>query len=482
MARAEPSVSDIFASMEYGPAPEGGDRVRAWLKAHDGGFGHFINGAWTKPSKEKIESRNPANGALLGRISIAGEAEIDAAIAAAKDAFPAWSALPGHQRARALYALARLVQKHSRFLAVLETLDNGKPIRETRDIDVPLVARHFSYHAGWAQLMDAELRDHAPLGVCAQIIPWNFPLLMLAWKVAPALAAGNCVVLKPAEQTSLSALYFMEMAEEAGLPPGALNLITGAGETGAALAAHPGTAKVAFTGSTEVGRRIRAATAAQDKKLTLELGGKSPFLVFEDADLDGAVEGLVDGIFFNQGQVCCAGSRLLAEESIAPRLLEKLKTRLSHFRIGDPLDKAVDMGAIVEATQLRRIETLVAQGVAEGAQAWRPDIACPAQGCFYPPTLLTGISPANTAAVEEIFGPVLAVMTFRRRDEAIQLANNTRYGLSATIWSENINRAHNVAAALKAGTVWINMTNQFDAACGFGGYRESGFGREGGLE
>ncbi len=477
-------VAEIYQSMSYGPAPEEAGYVRDWIAAKSGPFGFFINGALVKPitSKHTIESRNPASGEPLATLSVAGSDDVDAAVKAAEKAFKSWSQTPGHQRARVLYAIARLVQKNSRFLAVLETLDNGKPIRETRDIDIPLVARHFYYHAGWAQLLDQELPDHEPLGVIGQIIPWNFPLLMVAWKVAPALAAGNCVVLKPAEYTSLSALYFAELCEEAGLPPGVLNIITGAGETGTLLVDHPKIAKIAFTGSTEVGRIIRERTAGTGKKLTLELGGKSPYLVFEDADLDSAVEGLVDAIWFNQGQVCCAGSRLLIEEGIYDRILEKVKARLAKFRLGDPLDKTVDMGAIVDPIQRERIDTLVAQAVDEGAEIWQPSIPCPDIGCFYLPTLLTGVSPSNSAVREEIFGPVLTAMTFRTLKEAVELANNTRYGLSASVWSENINRALDVAAQLKAGVVWVNSTNQFDAACGFGGYRESGFGREGGVE
>ena len=475
-------VAEILDTMDYGPALEDSSYVQDWLAAKGRRFGHFIGGAWTDPGGETLESRNPANGDLLAEISVAGEAEIDAAVGAASEAFLAWSGLSGHERARHLYALARLVQKSSRFLAVLETLDNGKPIRETRDIDVPLVARHFYHHAGWAQLMDRELPGHEALGVVGQIIPWNFPLLMLAWKIAPAIAAGNTVILKPAEYTSLSALRFAELVQEAGLPPGVINIVTGAGETGSALVAHPGVAKIAFTGSTDVGRILRRQTAGTGKKLTLELGGKSPYMIFEDADLDSAVEGLVDAIWFNQGQVCCAGSRLLLEESIYDRGVEKIRARLEKFRIGDPLDKAVDMGAIVDPVQRTRIESLVGQGLEEGAEVWQPSVSCPTEGCFYPPTLITNVSPASTVVREEIFGPVLTAMSFRTLKEGVDLANNTRYGLAATVWSENINRALEVAGQLKAGVVWINTTNQFDAACGFGGYRESGFGREGGLE
>ena len=477
------SVAEIFDSMDYGPAPEDASYVFDWLKAHKGGFAHFIGGQWVKPSpRAYFDDINPATGEKLARIAQGSAKDVDAAVQAASAAQKDWAALSGHERARFLYALARLIQKNSRFLAVLESLDNGKTLRETRDIDIPLAARHFYYHAGWAQLLRQELPDYEPLGVIGQIIPWNFPFLMLAWKIAPALAAGNTVVLKPAEFTPLTALFFAQLCEEAGLPAGVVNIVTGAGDTGAALVAHEGVAKIAFTGSTEVGKLIRQATAGTGKKLTLELGGKSPFIVFEDADLDSAVEGLVDAIWFNQGQVCCAGSRLLVEEGVADVLIAKIKERLAHFRIGDPLDKAMDMGAIIDPCQCQRIEKLVQQGVDEGAQVWQPDVPLPKTGCFYPPTLLTNVSPANIAVREEIFGPVLTVMTFRSLADAAVLANNTRYGLASSIWSENINRALEMAALIKAGVVWVNTANQFDAACGFGGYRESGFGREGGRE
>ncbi|HEX2203633.1 MAG TPA: aldehyde dehydrogenase family protein, partial [Longimicrobium sp.] len=393
-----------------------------------------------------------------------------------------WAALGGHGRARYLYALARQVQKHSRLFAVLESLDNGKPIRESRDIDVPLVARHFYHHAGWAQLMESELPGYAPVGVVGQIIPWNFPLLMLSWKVAPALAMGNTVILKPAEFTSLTAVLFAEVAAEAGLPPGVLNVVTGDGRTGAALVEHPDVDKIAFTGSTEVGRIIRVATAGSGKKLSLELGGKSPFIVFDDADLDSVVEGVVDAIWFNQGQVCCAGSRILAQEGVAERLTARLRARMETLRVGDPLDKAVDIGAIVAPVQLEKIRSLVQQGVDEGATMWQPSWSCPTEGCFYPPTLFTDVSPASTIAQVEIFGPVVAMMTFRTPDEAVALANNTPYGLAASVWTESVNLALDIAPKVKAGTVWVNSTNVFDAASGFGGYRESGFGREGGRE
>ena len=405
--------------------------------------------------------------------------DLDAAIAAARRAQPKWARLSGHQRARHLYALARLVQKNARLLAVLETMDNGKPIRESRDIDVPLVARHFYYHAGLAQLLPSELPDMAPLGVCGAVIPWNFPLLMLAWKVAPALAAGNTIVLKPAEYTPLTALLFAELSREAGLPKGVLNIVTGDGATGAALVAHPGVDKIAFTGSTAVGRKIRQVTAGTGKALTLELGGKSPYIVFDDADLDSAIEGLVDAIWFNQGQVCCAGSRLLVQEGVAGRFHDKLKRRMDGLRIGDPLDKCIDVGAVVDPIQLATITAMV-DANREG-ETYRAATPLPS-GCFYPPTLITGLSAASTLMQEEIFGPVLVSMTFRTPAEAVELANNTRYGLAASVWTENVNLALDVAPKLKAGVVWVNATNLFDAAAGFGGVRESGFGREGGWE
>jgi aldehyde dehydrogenase (NAD+) len=374
------------------------------------------------------------------------------------------------------------VQKHSRRLAVLETLDNGKPIRESRDIDIPLVARHFYHHAGWAQLLAQEFPAYQPCGVVGQIIPWNFPLLMLAWKIAPALATGNTVVLKPAEFTPLTALAFAELCNEVGLPAGVVNIVTGDGATGDALVRHPDVDKIAFTGSTEVGRAIRRATAQSHKKLSLELGGKSPFIIFEDADLDSAVEGLVDGIWFNQGQVCCAGSRLLVQESVAKKLTGKLQARMSTLRVGSPLDKAIDIGAIIARVQLERIDGLVKQGIAEGATCWQPEIVLPARGLYYKPTLLSNVHPTSIVAQQEIFGPVLAAMTFRTPQEAVQLANNTVYGLAASVWSESVNVALQAAAQIKAGVVWVNSTNLFDAACGFGGYRESGYGREGGRE
>jgi aldehyde dehydrogenase (NAD+) len=476
------SVPEIFQTMAYGPAPEAVGPANEWLERHGRRFGLFIAGAWTPGEAETFETLNPATGKPIARLTQATPKDVDRAVRSAREAQPDWWALGGHRRARYLYALARQIQKHSRLFAVLESLDNGKPIRESRDIDVPLVARHFYHHAGWAQLMEGELPDRDPLGVIGQIIPWNFPLLMLAWKIAPAIAMGNTVVLKPAEFTSLTALRFAELCEEIGLPPGVVNIITGDGRTGEALVVHPDVDKIAFTGSTEVGRIIRTATAGSGKKLSLELGGKSPFIVFSDADLDSVVEGVVDAIWFNQGQVCCAGSRILVQEGVADRLVAKLKARMETLRVGDPLDKAVDMGAIIAPVQLEKIQGLVRQGEEEGAKLWQPSWSCPREGWFFPPTLFTEVSPAATIAQVEIFGPVVVLMTFRTPGEAVELANNTRYGLAASVWTENINLALDVAPQLKAGTVWINCTNVFDAASGFGGYRESGFGREGGRE
>jgi aldehyde dehydrogenase (NAD+) len=478
------SVAEYFQTMDYAPAPEDDQPARAWLAKHDASFGHFIGGRWrASVSGESFTVHAPATGVALAQVAQGGAPDVDAAVAAARAAQPAWAAAGGAQRARHLYALARMVQRHSRLFAVLEALDNGKPIRETRDLDVPLVARHFLHHAGWAQLQESEFAGWAPLGVVGQIVPWNFPLLMLAWKVAPAIALGNCVVLKPAEYTPLTALLFAELASQAGLPDGVLNVVTGDGRTGAAVVDHPDVDKIAFTGSTEVGRLIRSATAGSGKSLTLELGGKSPFIVFDDADLDGAVEGVVDAIWFNQGQVCCAGSRLLVQEGVEARFIAKLKRRMATLRVGPSLDKTIDMGAIVDPIQLARIESLVELGRSEGCDVWQPaQLALPTSGSYYPPTLVTNVAPAGLLAQEEIFGPVLTAMSFRTPDEAVALANNTRYGLAASVWSETIGRALDIAPQLACGVVWINATNLFDASVGFGGYRESGYGREGGKE
>ncbi|MBX9927666.1 MAG: aldehyde dehydrogenase family protein [Gemmatimonadaceae bacterium] len=475
------TVAEIFQTMEYGPAPEADGPARAWLTQHGGRFGHFIGGQFTKVGTT-FDVIDPSTAQRLAQVTQGTTKDVDAAVAAARKALPAWKKLSGHARAKHLYALARMVQKHARLFAVVESLDNGKSIRETRDLDIPLVARHFYHHAGWAQLAATEFPGYEGVGVVGQIIPWNFPLLMLGWKIAPALAAGNTVVLKPAEFTPLTALLFAELASQAGLPDGVVNVITGDGRTGAALVEHPKVDKIAFTGSTDVGRIIRRATAGSGKKLSLELGGKSPFIVYEDADLDAAVEGVVDAIWFNQGQVCCAGSRLLVQEGIAERMIAKLKARMERLRVGKPLDKTVDMGAIVAPDQLDRIRTLVEKGRDEGAEVWQPSWAVPTQGYFYPPTLCTNVEPASTIAQIEIFGPVLVAMTFRTPEESVALANNTPFGLAASVWSENINLALDIAPKLKAGVVWINATNLFDASAGFGGYRESGFGREGGRE
>ena len=478
-------VAEVFKTMEYGPAPESAEQAIEWLEAHGRTFGHFIGGAWSTGAAEEpdlFETPNPSTGEALARLTQGSHSDVDHAVTAARDALPGWKALDGHARARYLYALGRGIQKRGRLFSVLESMDNGKPIRESRDIDIPLVARHFYHHAGWAQLMGEELPGYGPVGVVGQIIPWNFPLLMLSWKIAPALAMGNTVVLKPAEFTSLTALLFAELCQDVGLPPGVVNVVTGDGDTGAALVAHPDVAKIAFTGSTDVGRLIRDATAGTGKKLTLELGGKSPFLVFDDADLDSVVEGVVDAIWFNQGQVCCAGSRILVQESVAEVLERKLRARMETLRMGDPLDKGVDMGAIVAPVQLERITSLVEQGKAEGARIWQPSWSAPREGWFYPPTLCTNVSPSATIAQVEIFGPVVVMMSFRTPAESVSLANDTRFGLAASLWTESVNLALDIAPKLKAGTVWVNCTNLFDAAAGFGGYRESGYGREGGKE
>ncbi|MCL4675920.1 MAG: aldehyde dehydrogenase family protein, partial [Pararhodobacter sp.] len=473
-----PTVTEALMLMDYGPAPESPAAALDWLKGR--AFGHFINGAFTKPDAS-FATFNPASGAELAQVAQGSAEDVEQAVKAARKAAKGWAALSGHDRARHLYALARLMQKRERLFAVLESMDNGKPIRESRDIDVPLAVRHFYHHAGWAELLADEFPDHRPHGVCGQIIPWNFPLLMLAWKLAPALAAGNTVVLKPAEQTPLTALLFAELCIEAGLPKGVVNIVTGDGRTGAALVDHPDVDKIAFTGSTEIGRAIRAASAGTGKALTLELGGKSPFIVFAEADLDAAVEGVVDAIWFNQGEVCCAGSRILVQESVAEPFTARLKARMATLRVGDPLDKSTDIGAVVDDTQLQRIRGIVDQAVAQGAvlhQAPMPN----GPGSFCPPGLLTDLGAANIAMTEEIFGPVVTLMSFRTPSEAVELANNTRYGLAASIWSENITTALDIAAQVKAGVVWINGTNIFDANAPFGGMRESGFGREGARE
>ncbi|WFP76668.1 aldehyde dehydrogenase family protein [Mesorhizobium sp. WSM4906] len=477
------NILERYHAMEYGPAPEACNEADAWLASRDFSKSLFVDGAWKAAASGKtFDTSEPSSGKLLAKVSDAGAADIDAAVAAAAKALPKWSASSGYARAKVLYAIGRAMQRHQRLFAVLESIDNGKPIRESRDIDVPLAIRHFIHHAGWAQTLEKDFPDHKAVGVVGQVIPWNFPLLMLAWKIAPALAAGCTVVLKPAEFTPLTAILFAEICERAGVPKGVVNIVQGGPEAGAAIVNHPGVQKIAFTGSSEVGKIIRKATAGSGKKLSLELGGKSAFVVFEDADLDSAVEGLVDGIWFNQGQVCCAGSRLLVQEGVAEAFIAKVKVRMSRLRVGSPLDKNTDIGPLVDRTQLDRVKGLIAEGARQGAVCWQPDAALPTTGYYHLPTLATSVSPANILAQEEVFGPVLATMSFRNTEEAIELANNTRYGLAASVWSENINLALHVAPQLKAGVVWVNGTNMFDAACGFGGYRESGFGREGGRE
>jgi len=479
-------LASLIDSLDYGPAPESEARTREWIKSHGSKFSHSINGAWQPPKNGGyFKTINPAKSdEVLAEIALGTKEDVDVAVDAAKAAFPAWSALSGHKRARYLYAIARAVAKHARVFAVLESLDNGKPIRESRDIDVPVVIRHFYYHAGWAQTMEREFAGYRPGGVIAQIIPWNFPFLMLAWKIAPAIAAGNTVVLKPSKSTPLTALLLADiLMNEVKLPPGVVNILTGDSKTGTMLYEHPTPWKVTFTGSTEVGRIIRKGTAGSHKHLTMELGGKSPFIVFDNADMDSAIEGVVNGIWFNEGQVCCAGSRLLVQEGIHDDFVRRLKRRMSKLRVGNPLDKTMDMGAINNAEQLKKITEMMEVGKKEGAVMWQPDeVVCPKGGFFLPPTLFTNVEPSHTIAQEEIFGPVLVTLTFRTPAEAVQLANNTRYGLAASIWSQDIDTAMDVARKVKAGTIWINSTNLFDAAAGFGGYRESGYGREGGRE
>ncbi|MCE3033572.1 MULTISPECIES: aldehyde dehydrogenase family protein [Streptomyces] len=474
MAPAPASAS----AFEYAPAPESRSVVDIAPS-----YGLFIDGEFTDATGGKVfKTVSPSTEEVLSEVAEASEEDVDRAVKAARKAFEKWSALPGAERAKYLFRIARIIQERSRELAVLETLDNGKPIKETRDADLPLVAAHFFYYAGWADKL-----DHAgfgasprPLGVAGQVIPWNFPLLMLAWKIAPALATGNTVVLKPAETTPLSALFFADICRQAGLPKGVVNIVTGDGRPGAALVAHPDVNKVAFTGSTAVGKAIARTVAGTRKKLTLELGGKGANIVFDDAPIDQAVEGIVNGIFFNQGQVCCAGSRLIVQESIQDELLDALKRRLSTLRLGDPLDKNTDIGAINSAEQLARITALADAGEAEGAERWSPACELPDAGYWFAPTLFTNVTQAHTIAREEIFGPVLSVLSFRTPDEAVAKANNTQYGLSAGIWSEKGSRILAVASKLRAGVVWSNTFNKFDPTSPFGGYKESGFGREGG--
>ncbi|WP_328319277.1 aldehyde dehydrogenase family protein [Streptomyces sp. NBC_00388] len=468
----------LSSAFEYAPAPESRSVVDIAPS-----YGLFIDGEFTEAADGKVfKTVSPSTEEVLSEVARAGTADVDRAVQAARKAFTTWSVLPGSERAKYLFRIARIIQERSRELAVLETLDNGKPIKETRDADLPLVAAHFFYYAGWADKL-----DHAgfganprPLGVAGQVIPWNFPLLMLAWKIAPALATGNTVVLKPAETTPLSALFFADICRQAGLPKGVVNILPGYGDAGAALVGHPDVDKVAFTGSTAVGKAIARSVAGTEKKVTLELGGKGANIVFDDAPVDQAVEGIVTGIFFNQGQVCCAGSRLLVQESVQEEVLDALKRRLSTLRLGDPLDKNTDIGAINSAEQLARIQKLVETGEAEGAERWSPACELPSSGYWFAPTLFTGVTQAHTVARDEIFGPVLSVLSFRTPDEAVAKANNTQYGLSAGIWTEKGSRILAVASKLRAGVVWANTFNKFDPTSPFGGYKESGYGREGG--
>ena len=479
-SRGRSRAALIFGDLwEFDPAPETADPK---LKER---YDLFIGGRFVRPrSGRYFDSINPANERKLAEVALAGPADVNAAYAAAAKAFGPWSALPGRERGKYLFRIARLLQDRAREFAVAETMDGGKPIRESRDFDVPMTAAHFFYHAGWADKLEYVLpgRRVAPLGVVGQVIPWNFPLLMLAWKLAPALSMGNCVVLKPAETTSITALKLAEILQDAGLPPGVVNFVTGAGETGALVMGHPTASKVAFTGSTEVGKAIMRQLAGTDRKMTMELGGKAANIVFDDAPLGQAVEGIVDGIFFNQGHVCCAGSRLLVHEPVAERIVAMLKNRIRVLRVGDPLDKNTDLGAINSKTQLATIRRLVAAGVREGAELFQPACRLPERGYYFPPTLFTNVTQSHRIAREEIFGPVLSILTFRTVDEAIEKANNTAYGLSAGVWTEKGSRILRMSTELKAGVVWANTFNRFDPSSPFGGYKESGFGREGGRQ
>jgi len=475
-----PSVGDIFASMEYGPAPESDKIAQNWLEDHNRKFGLFINNEWVHPEGRKTyDTKSPATGAVLAGTTQGNSEDVDKAVTAARDAHNTWSKLSGHERAKHLYSIARHVQKHSRLVAVVEALDNGKSIRETRDADTAVVIRHLYHYAGWADLMGEEMSGWSGVGVVGAIVPWNFPLMLLVWKVAPALAMGNTVVLKPATYTRLSALLFAEICAEAGLPAGVFNVVTGGGAMGQVLAEHPDVDKVAFTGSTEIGKVLRRATAGTGKKISLELGGKSPVIVFDSADLDSAVESVVDAIWFNQGQVCSAGSKLLVQTTVFDKFITKLKTRLGNFRIGNSMDKVIDMAAIVDESQRKSIADFVEEARDEGANVFQTE--CPA-GCFYPPTLITGVNTASRVVMEEIFGPVLVALPFRTAKEAIAIANNTLYGLGASVHSEQLPLALETAKHIQAGAVWINCHNLFDAAAGFGGYKQSGFGRDGGKE
>ena len=475
-----PARELLFGDLwEFDPAPETADPNIAPR------YQLFINGKFTAPkSKKYFDSISPRNEAKVSEIALAGDSDVNAAFEAATAAFPKWSKTPGAERGKYLYRIARLLQDRAREFAVAETIDGGKPIRESRDFDLPMSAAHFFYHAGWADKLDCAMpgRRLEPLGVAGQIIPWNFPLLMMAWKIAPALATGNTVVIKPAETTSVTAMKFASILQDAGLPPGVVNIVTGARETGAAIVGHPAAAKIAFTGSTAVGKWIQRELAGSDKRLTLELGGKAANIVFEDAPIDQAVEGIVNGIFFNQGHVCCAGSRLLVQESIASQILQKLKLRMRHLRVGDPLDKNTDIGAINSLAQLEKIRELVQGGIREGAEIFQTECRFPKKGFYFAPTLFSGVSSSHRIAQEEIFGPVLSILTFRTPEEAIEKANNTPYGLSAGVWTDKGSRILKMSAELKAGVVWANTYNKFDPASPFGGFKESGFGREGGKQ
>jgi aldehyde dehydrogenase (NAD+) len=469
----------VQLGLQYAPAPESTDHVRIADR-----YDHYIGGKFVAPSTATyFPTINPATEKQLSEIALGDSRDVDAAVAAATSAFASWSRLSGEKRARYLFRISRIIQERARELAVVETMNGGKPIKESRDVDVPLTAAHFFHYAGWADKLEYAVpgRTHRPVGVCGQVIPWNFPLLMLAWKIAPALACGNTVVLKPAETTPLTAMLFAQICEQAGLPPGVVNIVTGAGDTGAALVAHPGVQKVAFTGSTDVGKQIMRTTAGSGKRLTLELGGKAANIVFDDAPIDQAVEGIINGIYFNQGHVCCAGSRLLVQETVAEKVVAKLRQRMATLRVGDPLDKNTDVGAINSRAQLEKIRELVQSGVDEGAQMWQPECELPEKGFWFAPTVFTGVSESHRIAAEEIFGPVLSVLTFRTPAEAVDRANNTPYGLSAGIWTDKGSRILWMSQRMRAGVVWANTYNRFDPTAPFGGYKESGFGREGGV-
>lgn len=477
-SKTTPGPHHFVTGDSYAPAPESAAHILLEKQ-----YGHFINGKWTKPG-DPFDSTNPATGETIAEVSLAGKKEVNAAVKAAKNAFEGpWGQMPGAERGKYLFRIARLIQERAREFAIIESMDGGKPIRESRDIDIPLAAAHFFYHAGWADKLDYAFpgKSPRPLGVVGQVIPWNFPLLMAAWKIAPALACGNTVVLKPAETTSLTALKLAQLFADADLPPGVVNIITGAGETGQTLVEHPDVAKVAFTGSTAVGKTIRRTLAGSDKKFTLELGGKAANIVFEDAAINQAVEGIVNGIFFNQGHVCCAGSRLFVQESIAETVLRKLKKRMETLIVGDPLDKNTDIGAINSSAQLERIKELVKIGEEEGASSWQTTAQVPKKGYWFKPTLLTNCAQSHRVVQEEIFGPVLAVQTFRTPAEAIAKANNTPYGLSGGVWTDKGSKVFKMTTALRAGVVWANTFNKFDPTAPFGGYQESGIGREGGV-